>query len=71
MIAKIFLSLITALLFSLSIYLIVTGNNIEGIYLSRYHGLVHNSFSGYLLLAVAIGFLIATIAVFKGKKINP
>jgi len=73
--AKIFLTIITAFLFVTSIYLIVTNKKINGFYLDQTEGSgfgwVHNSFSGLLLLAVAIGFLIATIYVFKGKKIKP
>lgn len=72
MIAKFILSLITAFLLTLSIYLIVTDKKIEGSYYDgNGWGWVHNSFNGYLLLVVAIGFLVALIFVFKGKKIKP
>jgi len=72
MIAKIILSLITGFLFTFSIYLIVTDKKIEGTYYDGQSGWgwVHNSFNGYLLLIIAIGFLIALIFIFKGKKIN-
>jgi len=72
MITKIVLSLITGFLFILSIYLIVTGKEIEGTYYAGRTGWgwLHNSFNGYLLLVVSLGFLVALIIVFKGKKIN-
>ena len=68
--AKIMLSVITAFLFIVSIYLIVTGKRIEGSFLAHRGGWVHNSFNGYVLLLVAIGFLLALRMVFKGKKIR-
>jgi formate hydrogenlyase subunit 3/multisubunit Na+/H+ antiporter MnhD subunit len=71
MVTKIILSLITGFLLTLSIYLIITGKKVEGSYYNNNGwGWVHNSFNGYLLLAVAIGFLIALIFVFRGKKIK-
>ena len=69
--AKIFLSIITCFLFALSIYLIIANKKVGGSYYDGEMGWVHNSFSGYLLLSVAIGFLVALIYVFKGKKIKP
>jgi len=73
MITKIALSIITGFLFIFSIYLIITGRKVSGTYYDDTGGMgwVHNSFSGYLLLGVAIGFLIALIFVFKGKKLKP
>ena len=72
MIAKIVLTIITTFLFVLSIYLIIADKTIEGNYYNENGwGWIHNSFNGYLLLIVAVGFLIALIAVFKGKKIKP
>ena len=62
------MSVITLFLFIFSIYLIISGKKIEGTY--YYRGWVHNSVNGYLLLIIAIAFLIALIYVFKGKKIN-
>ena len=71
MIAKTVLTIITAFLFVFGIYLIITDKTIEGNYYQDGWGWIHNSFNGYLVLIVAAGFLIALIAVFKGKKIKP
>ena len=72
MITKIVLTIITGFLFILSIYLIITGKKISGTHLNASGwGWLSNSFSGYLLLLVAVGFLVALIFVFKGKKIEP
>ena len=71
MITKIVLTIITGFLFILSIYLIFTGKKVSGTHYNESGwGWLSNSFSGYLLLLVAIGFLIALIFVFKGKKIK-
>ena len=72
MITKIVLSLITIFLFILSVYLIITAKKIEGTYYNGRSGWgwIHNSFNGYLLLVIAIVFLLALIFISKGKKIK-
>ena len=71
MITKIALSLITTFLFIVSLYLIISKKKISGSYYDgNGWGWVHNSFTGYFLLIVAIGFLVGLIFVFKKKKIK-
>ncbi len=73
MITKIILSLITAFLFITGVFLIIKNKEIEGNFYDSTagRGWVHNSFNGYFLVLISIGFLIALIFVIKGKKINP
>ncbi len=65
--AKIVLSVITAFLLILAVYLLVTNKKVSGAYYSD-TGWLQGSFSGYVLLFVAIGFLVATILVFKRNR---
>lgn len=73
MITKIVLSLITAFLFMTGVFLIITNKEIEGNFYDSTtgRGWVYNSFNGYFLVLISIGFLTALILIIKGKKIKP
>lgn len=71
MTSKIVLSIITLFLFAIGVYLIISDKQIKGSYYDNNWGWVYNSFTGYFLIIVALGFFVALIFVLKGKKIKP